>query len=51
MKKQDIYKCSVCGTVVKVLNAGKGQLVCCGKPMELLLGLTLCAAEEDTYQW
>jgi len=31
-----IYKCNVCGNVVEVLHTGAGQLVCCGKPMELL---------------
>lgn len=29
-----IYKCSVCGNIVRVMHAGAGQLVCCGKPME-----------------
>jgi superoxide reductase len=32
----EIYKCSVCGNIVEVIHAGVGQLVCCGKPMELL---------------
>lgn len=31
-----IYKCQVCGNIVEVLNAGAGELVCCGQPMELL---------------
>lgn len=34
-EKLQIYKCSVCGNIVEVLHAGVGQLVCCGKPMEL----------------
>ncbi|MFC1598579.1 desulfoferrodoxin [Patescibacteria group bacterium] len=34
--KREIYKCSVCGNIVEVLHAGGGELVCCGKPMELL---------------
>jgi len=29
------YKCNICGNVVKVLEAGVGELVCCGQPMEL----------------
>ncbi|MCW1296744.1 MAG: desulfoferrodoxin [Candidatus Parvarchaeota archaeon] len=33
---RQIYKCNVCGNIVEVLYAGVGQLVCCGKPMELL---------------
>lgn len=35
-KKNEIYKCNICGNVVEVLNAGTGTLVCCGQPMELL---------------
>lgn len=35
-KQKEIYKCSICGNVVEVLAAGIGQLVCCGKPMDLL---------------
>jgi superoxide reductase len=31
-----VYKCNICGNVVEVLNAGAGELVCCGEPMELL---------------
>jgi len=30
------YKCNICGNVVSVIEAGKGELVCCGQPMELL---------------
>ena len=36
MAEQDaIYKCSVCGNVVEVLEAYQGTLVCCGKDMIL----------------
>ena len=35
-KKLEVYKCNVCGNIVEVLHEGVGQLVCCGKPMELL---------------
>ncbi|MEW6379985.1 MAG: desulfoferrodoxin [bacterium] len=34
-KSQGIYKCLICGNVVSVLDAGRGELVCCGKPMSL----------------
>ncbi|MBA7551326.1 Desulfoferrodoxin [subsurface metagenome] len=34
--QKQVYKCNVCGNIVEVLHAGKGQLVCCGQPMELL---------------
>ncbi|NTW22314.1 desulfoferrodoxin FeS4 iron-binding domain-containing protein [Candidatus Falkowbacteria bacterium] len=30
-----IYKCNVCGNGVKVVDAGGGELVCCGQPMVL----------------
>ena len=35
-EKNQIYKCNVCGNVIGVLTAATGELVCCGKPMELL---------------
>jgi superoxide reductase len=35
-ERVQVYKCNVCGNIVMVLNAGRGQLVCCGQPMELL---------------
>lgn len=31
-----VYRCNVCGNIVKVLHSGVGELVCCGQPMELL---------------
>jgi superoxide reductase len=34
--QRQIYKCNVCGNIVEVLHAGKGELVCCGQPMVLL---------------
>jgi superoxide reductase len=35
--QNQIYKCNICGNVVEVLHPGNGQLVCCGKPMDLLI--------------
>jgi desulfoferrodoxin-like iron-binding protein len=35
-KVGEIYFCEICGNKVKVLEAGKGTLVCCGKPMKLV---------------
>jgi len=32
-KINEVYICEICGNKVKVLTAGKGTLVCCGKPM------------------
>ena len=42
-EKLEIYKCEICGNIVEVLHGGKGQLVCCGQPMNLL--------EEQTADW
>jgi len=33
---KQVYKCNVCGNITEVLHIGKGELVCCGQPMELL---------------
>ena len=30
------YKCDICGNVVEVIKVGGGELICCGKPMELI---------------
>jgi superoxide reductase len=35
-KVGEVYKCEICGNVVKVLENGAGQLVCCGQPMKLI---------------
>lgn len=35
-ERKQVYRCNVCGNIVMVLHAGRGQLVCCGQPMELL---------------
>ena len=35
-ERLQVYKCGICGNIVEVLHEGKGQLVCCGQPMELL---------------
>lgn len=32
----EIYKCNICGNVVRMLHKGKGVLVCCGERMQLL---------------
>lgn len=46
IKKNQVYRCSVCGNIVGVNFAGGGELVCCGKPMELLEENTTDAAQE-----
>lgn len=35
-KVGETYLCEICGNKVKVLEAGPGALVCCGKPMKLV---------------
>lgn len=30
-----IFTCEICGNVVEVKEAGGGELICCGQPMEL----------------
>jgi len=30
------YKCNICGNIVEVQKVGGGELVCCGKPMNLI---------------
>lgn len=36
-KRFEVYKCGICGNIVELLHAGGGELVCCGKPMELMV--------------
>ena len=36
-KKLDLYRCNICNNIIEVLNAGEGELVCCGSPMEHIL--------------
>ena len=45
-KRNEIYKCAVCGKVVEVLRCGEGELVCCGKPMMLMTENTSDGAKE-----
>ena len=42
----EIYKCELCENMVEVIRAGKGSLVCCGKPMVLMTENTVDAAKE-----
>ena len=45
-QRLEVYKCNICGNIVEVLEAGGGELVCCGKPMEQLVENTVDAAKE-----
>ncbi|MDY6988650.1 MAG: desulfoferrodoxin [Thermodesulfobacteriota bacterium] len=45
-ERLQVYKCEVCGNIVEVLHAGKGELVCCNQPMKLFVENTVDAAQE-----
>ena len=45
-EKLQIYKCAACGNIVEVLHGGGGQMICCGKSMELLDEKTADATTE-----
>lgn len=45
-KKNEVYKCPLCGNIVQVLHTGAGELVCCGQPMDLMAENTVDAAQE-----
>jgi superoxide reductase len=45
-KKNEVYKCPLCGNIVQVLHTGAGELVCCGQPMDLMVENTVDAAQE-----
>ena len=45
-KKNEIYKCALCGNIVEVLHTGAGELVCCGQPMDLMAETPVDAAQE-----
>lgn len=42
----EVYKCNVCGNIIEIVHVGGGELVCCGKPMELLTENSQDAATE-----
>lgn len=45
-EKLQVYKCGICGNIVEVLHEGKGELVCCNRPMKLLVENTVDASRE-----
>ena len=45
-KRNEVYKCTICGNVVEVVEVGGGELVCCGQPMNLMKENTVDAAKE-----
>ncbi len=42
----EVYKCEVCGHIIEVMHGGKGDLVCCDKPMKLMVENTVDASKE-----
>ena len=45
-QRLQVYKCELCGNIVEMLIASKGELVCCGQPMKLQAENTVDAAKE-----
>lgn len=45
-ERLQVFKCELCGNIVEMLVAGKGELVCCGQPMKLQAENTVDAAKE-----
>lgn len=45
-KLNEFYKCATCGNIVEVVHAGDGDLVCCGRQMDLLVPNTVDASKE-----
>lgn len=45
-QRLQVYKCELCGNIVEMLYASKGELVCCGQPMKLQEENTVDAAKE-----
>ncbi len=45
-KKNELYKCEICGNIVEILHTGATSLVCCGQEMKLLIENTTDAATE-----
>ncbi len=44
--QNQVYKCLICGNIIEVLHPAGGELVCCGKPMNLMAENTEDGAAE-----
>lgn len=44
--RMEIIRCDACGNVVEVLNGGRGELVCCGDPMKVMIENSVDAVDE-----
>lgn len=45
-KLNEIYKCSICGNIAEMVHTGVGEMVCCGKEMNLQIENTIEASFE-----
>lgn len=45
-KRNQVYKCPICGNIIEILHAGGPIPVCCGKEMLLMAENTVDAAKE-----
>ncbi|MEK6935636.1 MAG: desulfoferrodoxin [Nanoarchaeota archaeon] len=45
-KRNQVWKCEICGNIIEVLHEGADALVCCGQPMELQKENSVDAAKE-----
>ena len=45
-KRNQIWKCEICGNIIEVLHEGADALVCCGQPMKLQRENIVEAAKE-----
>ena len=43
---EQVYRCELCGNIVQFVHPAAGKLVCCGKPMVLLVEGSVDAATE-----
>jgi superoxide reductase len=45
-KLNELYKCELCGNIAEIAHSGDGELVCCAKPMKLLIAGATDGAHE-----
>ena len=45
-KRNEVYKCDICGNIVELIHEGGGTLVCCGEPMRLMKANSIDASKE-----
>ncbi|MDR1940912.1 MAG: desulfoferrodoxin [Endomicrobium sp.] len=45
-KLNELYKCQACSNIAEIVHTGEGELVCCGKPMQLLIAGAVDGAKE-----